>query len=210
MADMRRESGVGSRESEPDRTPAFDAAIDDVAREMTAAEPPSALRADVLARIERERTGRQSGLFLPRWAWAGVAAVLVLGIATTAWFARTVPAPGAGQIASTSMTAAPATSTPATPAATKASPAVQTMTASEQPTPGPRAALPAAVEQPVGLPDDAGPAALAGPVALDIAPLGPAAIDIPGLGVNTLGEIEPITVSTIGPGSAEPQRRDRE
>ena len=88
--------------------------------------------------------------------------------------------------------------------------AAQTMIAATQAAGRPQAAPPAAVEQPVGLPDDVGPAALAGPDALDIAPLGPAAIAVPGLGVSTLGEIEPITVSTIGPGSPEPQRRDRE
>ena len=184
----------------------LETAIDQVAREMTAAEPPSALRAEVLARIERERAGRTGGLFLPRWAWAGVAAVLVLGIATTAWFARRVPAPGAGQIASTSITAAPATSPPAIRAATKASPAVDTMIASAQ---NSRRAQPAAVAERAGLPDDAGPAALAGPDALDLAPLGPAAIAIPSLGVTALDTIEPLTVSTIGPGSPEPQRRDK-
>jgi hypothetical protein len=55
-----------------------------------------------------------------------------------------------------------------------------------------------------------GPAPLDWPSAIDIAPLGPAAIAIPELGVAALGDIEPITVSTVGPGSPEPERRDRE
>ena len=196
----------------------LDTAIDVVAREMTAAEPPSALRAEILARIERERTGRSAGLLLPRWAWAGGVAVLVLGVATTAWLVRTVPAPGAGQIAKTDTPAAtnasPAASAPSTPAATGASPVLDTTMASARavtlPAARPRASRPAAVPERAGLPDDAGPAALAGPEAIDIAPLGPAAIAIPALGVSALGNIEPLTVPTIGPGSPEPQRRDRE
>jgi hypothetical protein len=189
----------------------LDRAIDEVAREMTAAEPPSALRAEVLARIERERARRAGGLFLPRWAWAGVAAVLVLGTATTLWLTRTGPAPNQqASMTAPGPAAQPAPTRPGTLATAPASPSVDTMIASAQPASGPRAALPVAVAQPVGLPDDAGPAALAGPDALDIAPLGPAAIAVSSLGVGALVDIEPITVSTIGPGSLEPQRRDRE
>jgi hypothetical protein len=197
----------------------LDTAIDAVAREMTAAQPPLALRAEILARIERERIGRSAGLLLPRWAWAGGVAVLVVSVGITAWLVRTVPAPGAGQMASTDTPAAtnasPTTSLPSTPAATGASPVLDATTASAQPvtlpTARPRASRPAVVPaQRVGLPDDAGPSPLAGPDAIDIAPLGPAAIAIPALGVSALGTIEPLTVSTIGPGSPEPQRRDRE
>jgi len=193
----------------------LDSAINQVAREMTAAEPSSALRAQVLARVERERSGRAAGLFLPRWAWASGVAVLVVSIAITGWLARTVPGPDAGQMASASTTALRPDAPPSTAAAVGASPVLDTTLAAAQPmtlpAAGPRAARPAAVPpQRIGLPDDAGPSPLAGPDAIDIAPLGPAAIAIPALGVTALGQIEPITVSTIGPGSPEPQRRDRE
>jgi hypothetical protein len=142
----------------------------------------------------------------------------VASVAITGWLARTVPAPGAGQIASTDTPAAtsasPATSTPSTPGATGADRALDTTMAAAQPVAlpaaRPRAARPAAVPQRVGLPDDVGPSPLAGPDAIEIAPLGPAAIAIPTLGVSALGDIEPLTVSTIGPGSPEPQRRDKE
>ena len=193
----------------------LDTAIDEVAREMTAAEPSSALRAEILARIERERAKRAAGLILPRWAWAGAAAVLVLGVATTAWLVRTVPAPGAGQMASTSNTASRPDSASSTPAGTSAGPVLDTTMAAARPVTlpaaaRPRADRPAEVPQRVGLSDDVGPSPLAGPDAIDIAPLGPAAIAIPALGVSALGAIDPLTVSTIGPGSPEPQRRDRE
>jgi hypothetical protein len=179
----------------------LDKAIDEVAQEMTAAEPPVTLRADVLARLDRERTPRTSGLVLPRWAWAGVAAALIVGVATTIWMTR--PEPPATRVASTSK----GPERPAVPAAA-ASPAPESLAASAQPAPLPRPARPPAQARRVGLPDDAGPAPLAGPPAIDIAPLGPAAIAIPELGVAALDEIEPITVSTIGPGSPEPQRRE--
>jgi len=189
----------------------LDKAIDEVAREMTAAEPPSALRAEVLARIERERGGRTGGLFLPRWAWAGVAAVLVLSVTTTLWLTRTGPASSQqASMAAAASSSQPAPAQPGTVATARAIPAVETMIASAQSAAWrPQTARPAAVAQRVGLPDDVGPAPLAGPDALDIAPLGPAAMAIPGLGVTALDAIEPLTVSTIGPGSPEPQRRDK-
>jgi hypothetical protein len=185
----------------------LETAIDDVAREMTAMEPPASLRAGVLARLERDRGRRASGLLLPRWAWAGAAAVVVVGVAATLWLAR--PEPAATPFAS----AGPGASHPTqarTVTQPPANPVPETTTASMQPASRPGPAQQAAAPQRIGLPDDVGPAALAGPDAIDIAPLGPEAIAIPDLGVNALGEIEPLTVSTIGPGAPEPQRRDRE
>jgi hypothetical protein len=188
----------------------LDKAIDEVAREMTAAEPPSALRAEVLARIERERGGRTGGLFLPRWAWAGVAAVLVLSVTTTLWLTRTGPASSQqASMAAAASSSQPAPAQPGTVATARAIPAVETMIASAQSAAWRPTARSATEPQRVGLPDDVGPAPLAGPDALDIAPLGPAAMAIPGLGVTALDAIEPLTVSTIGPGSPEPQRRDK-
>jgi len=180
----------------------LDQAIDDVAQAMTAAEPPATLRADVLAGIERERTRRQIGGLLPRWAWAAAAAVVVLGVASAVWVLRPAPEPtqlAANTPGSTVAAAAPPVDAPspssAVPAATPA---------------GPRAAVrPQPTSRP-GLPDDAGPSPLTGPAAIEIAPLGPEAIAVPGIAVGSLTEIEPLTLSTIGPGSPEPQRRDRE
>jgi len=63
----------------------LDAAIDAVAREMTDAEPSGALRARVLARIEEGRHRTSAGL--PRWAWAGAAAGVVLFVAAAVWVA---------------------------------------------------------------------------------------------------------------------------
>jgi hypothetical protein len=188
----------------------LDQAIDQVAREMTAADPPSALRADVLARIERDRNGRSPGRLLPRWALAGGIAVLVIGVAITGWLARTVPAPAAGERASIDTAAKPATDQSRLTPPSEARLAADAAVAAVQPVPQSRPARPAARPQRIGLPEGVGPSPLAGPDAIDIAPLGPAAIAVPGLGVAALTDIEPITVSTIGPGSPEPQRRDRE
>jgi hypothetical protein len=188
----------------------LDQAIDEVAREMTAAEPSPTMRTDVLSRIEREGGRRAPGQHLPRWAWAGAAAVLVLSVATTAWIVLSVPAPGSRQIAARNITGSAGPTTPSTPATTSAGPAADATMASAQPVARPRAVRPAAAAQRFGLPDEAGPAPLAGPDAIEIVPLEPAALAVPSLGVTALGQIEPITVSTIGPGSPEPQRRDRE
>ena len=73
----------------------LDAAIDTVARGMTAFEPSGALRARVIEGIEQGRRHPSPGA--PRWAWAGAAAALVLAVATAVWVARPVPAPGDAQ-----------------------------------------------------------------------------------------------------------------
>ena len=61
----------------------LDAAIDTVAREMTEFEPSGAVRARVLERIEQGR--RRSSPAVPRWAWAGAAAAVLLAVATAVW-----------------------------------------------------------------------------------------------------------------------------
>jgi len=73
----------------------LDAAIDTVARGMTAFEPSGALRARVLERIEQGR--RLASPAVPRWAWAGAAAAVLLAVATAVWVARPVPAPDGAQ-----------------------------------------------------------------------------------------------------------------
>ena len=72
----------------------LDDVIDSVAREMTDAEPSAGLRASVLDAIERD--GRRQAPAVPRWAWAGAAAGLVLAVATVGWLARPAQVPPAG------------------------------------------------------------------------------------------------------------------
>ena len=106
MSDARETPGFGIRDSgfggtlssRPDPVE-LDAVIDTVAREMTGAEPSGALRARVLDEIDR-RPGRP-GIALPRWAWTGAAAAVVLAVASSMWMA-TRPAdqrPEAAQVA---------------------------------------------------------------------------------------------------------------
>jgi hypothetical protein len=70
----------------------LDSVIDVVAREMTDGEPSGALRARVLDEIAREQ--QLPGFALPRWAWAGAAAALIVAVATSIWLVRPVPLPG--------------------------------------------------------------------------------------------------------------------
>jgi hypothetical protein len=64
----------------------LDAAIDAVAREMTDAEPSGALRGRVLEQIQGEGRRRPS-FAAPGWAWAGAAAVVMLAVVSSVWFA---------------------------------------------------------------------------------------------------------------------------
>jgi len=63
----------------------LDAAIDAVAREMTDAEPSGALRARVLDDIAQAAPRRAAAI--PRWAWAGAGAAVVLAVASSVWIA---------------------------------------------------------------------------------------------------------------------------
>src|SRR5512137_1932618 len=74
----------GELRQPPDES-ALDRVIDAVAREMTDAEPTGALRARVLDEIARGP--RRPGFALPRWAWAGAAAAVVLTAASAVWMA---------------------------------------------------------------------------------------------------------------------------
>ena len=91
MADTRRDSGFGIRDSGETPRTDLDALIDAVAREMTAAEPSGALRARVLDEIA---PGRRQASAAPRWVWAGAAAVLLVAVAASVWLVRPAPLPG--------------------------------------------------------------------------------------------------------------------
>jgi hypothetical protein len=91
MADTRRDSGFGIRDSGETPRTDLDALIDAVAREMTGAEPSGALRARVLDAIA---PGRRQASAVPRWAWAGAAAVLLAAVAVSVWLVRPAPFPG--------------------------------------------------------------------------------------------------------------------
>jgi len=188
--------------------PELDDAIDAVAREMTALEASASMRGVVLDRIARERQHAGfAGFDARRWAWAGVAAVLVIGLAAGLVLLR----PGAGREVGTPQPGAAPTFAHAEPAAVTSQPvvAVPASAAAERvASRGPRPPVQRVQPEPRGLAADAGPAPLAGPDAIDIAPLGPDAITIPELGVTPLGEIQPLTITPAGPGQGEPQRRD--
>lgn len=81
-----RDSGFGASHGRRPTPGELDAAIDGVARKMTDAEPSVGLRASVLDAIERG--GRLRAPAVPRWAWAGAAAGLLLAVATATWLAR--------------------------------------------------------------------------------------------------------------------------
>jgi hypothetical protein len=68
----------------------LDAVIDAVARDMTDADPSGGLRARVLERIQQDR--RRSAV-VPRLAWAGAAAAVVLAAATAIWVVSPMRSP---------------------------------------------------------------------------------------------------------------------
>jgi hypothetical protein len=197
----------------------IDAAIDVVAREMTDLEPSAALRAQVLERIEQGR--RRPGLVLPRWTWAGVAATMVLAVATGLWLTRPMPEPrGFKDIVAAQRAAAPilpgaALPRPSAqpggePGATAASPAGRTDSGVRaqrvSATPGTRTTLGA----------DAGEVADGGalvPALADITPLGfstvePAALHIPWVEVAPLDALPTIDIPSLNPGSTDIRSAD--
>jgi hypothetical protein len=90
----------------------LDAAIDTVARDMTHAEPSGALRARVFDRIERGRRLAAPGV--PKWAWSGAVAAVVLAVATAVWIAGRPPSQPEE---ATRFAASPPPTMPAQPAA---------------------------------------------------------------------------------------------
>jgi hypothetical protein len=178
-------------------------AIDTVARGMTSAEPPSSLRASVMARVEGNSRGR--GGALPRWAWAAAAGTAVVVVAVGSWLAQpthqpepegsfvTVSAP-AGPPPAVSVGAPPIVVAAAAPAIVR-TPAVSR----------PRKQVPRPAH---GLAWEAGPEPLAEPAPIAIDALGPDSLEIPEIHIAPIADIEPITIPAAGPGLPEPQRRD--
>jgi len=204
MSDFLGSPGSSPADSEP--TSSLDQAIDAVAREMTAVDAPATMMAEVLARIEGER--ERSAGWLPRWAWAGGVAVVVLAMASTVWFAR----PGdrsesaAARHDTSSMPAAgaPQSQQPASGELAGAALAAGTQLAGAT---GPAARDAAAAE-----PDpnatatpEMGPPPLAQPEPIAFVALGPDAIHIPDIGIGPIGDLKPITIQDIPVGSGEPQ-----
>ena len=211
MSDARETPGFGIRDSGfgntvPSRTTAqdLDAVIDAVAREMTGAEPSGAFRARVLDEIERG-PGRP-GIALPRWAWAGAAATLVLAVAWSAWMS-TRPADQRQPVAQVAESipaprdAAPVTRKPAEPAA--AVPAARPAVAS-------RSTSPRTANAPAARDDEDVPhlPALAAIEPIRFAAVEPAALRVQRVEIVPLTEMPSIDIPSLDRGSNDPDSAD--
>jgi hypothetical protein len=197
----------------------LNAAIDIVALEMTAAEPSAALRARVLERIERDR--RRPGLGLPRWAWAGVAAVMMVAAATGIWLTRQVQQPASPEGSVAGQRAAGPNLADATlprpsgragggPATTSEPPTGRTDSGVRtQRLPGARGARSIAGSS-VGAvtENDALVPALADIEPLRFSAVEPAALHIPGVEVAPLDALPTIDIPALNPGSTDTQSAD--
>jgi hypothetical protein len=197
----------------------LDAAIDVVAREMTDLDPSAAMRARVLERIEQDR--QRPGFALPRWAWAGVSAVVVLAVATGLWLTRSVPGPGGSEgTVVERRAAAPNLSDAALPrqsAQPGGEPAATLVSPAGRPDLSARAQLATATR---GAQSTAGTAAeeateYAGhvPALADIEPLRfstvePAALHFPSVEVAPLDALPTIDIPSLNPGSTDTQSAD--
>jgi hypothetical protein len=197
----------------------LDAAIDVVAREMTDLDPSAAMRAQVLERIEQGR--RRPGLVLPRWAWAGVAATMVLAVATGLWLIRPVQGPrGSERTVAERRAPGPNLSDAelprqvaqagGEPGATAASPAGRpALSARAQPGPTTRGAQ-SAVATSAGAvaEDDALVPALAAIEPLRFSAVEPTGLHIPGVEVAPLDALPTIDIPSLNPGSTDTQSAD--
>ncbi len=219
MSDTRRNSGSGTRDSGEHTPIDLDAAIDVVAREMTRMEPSAALRARVLERIEQET--RRPGPVLPRWAWAGGAAVMLVAVATGLWLTRPMPGPRGSEGTVAQQRAA----APIVPDRSVPRPSVQTGSEPGANTGSRPAGLlersPSAPRMPLSGAQSiadaaAGPlmedAALVPPLA-DIEPLGfstvePAPLHVRIVDVAPLDLVPTIDIPSLHPGPTDPQSAD--
>ena len=211
MADTRRDSGFGIRDSGETPPTGLDSVIDAVAREMTDAEPSGALRARVLDEIAQDR---RPALALPRWAWAGATAVLLVAVATSIWLVRRAPLPGEVPATITQQrTAVPMELAPGkgaqTPAAdvTLGSPAASSPASST-----PRVRLAAARPPLAGGAESARDSHDVAPLA-EIEPLRftavePAALQVARLEVAPLTAMPSIEIPSLDPGSIDIQAAD--
>lgn len=186
----------------------LDRTIDLVARDMTAADVPAGFRGHVLAAID-ERP-RRNVLASRPLVWAGAAVVVIaLGLVTRqAWQAGESQPPATLSVANTPGTA-PATAPVVAPSAVADTAREQPATDTTSPTHRRRNTARLAPQR-RGLAWEAGPAPLPAPDPITIDALAPAALDIPGVAIAPMDEIQPITIPPAGPGLTDPQRRDKE
>lgn len=180
------------RPQEPD----LDRVIDEVAREMMAADAPASLRATVLARLEGRAPAGGT-----RWRWVWVpAAALGAAIVIAAWLDRPVPQvsplgsePLQTVVASPSGTVAPEGS--AAVIAGLSAYNERTAAASRQ------AARLVATRPPVEFPDAAPPLGAVAPIVFE--QIDPDELSVWGIGVEPLPEPSVIDVPSLDPGSPE-------
>ena len=203
MADTRRDSGLGIRDSGETPRTDLEALIDAVARQMTEGEPSGALRARVLDEMAQDR---RRALAVPRWAWAGAAAAILVAVATSVWLVRPAPQPG-GE--------------PSSPVAQRPAAAERVPTANSGPAPSAASSssAPAAsarqvsvrlaardVEEP--LPESHLLPALAEIEPLRFASIEPEALQLAGLEVASLTAVPSIEIPSLESGSNETQSAD--
>jgi len=210
--DTARISGPGSpADAGRIRHADLDAAIDVVAREMTSLDAPATLRADVLAEIAGG--GRPGRFALPRWAWAATAAAAfaVVVLVAAIWMTRPAPEP---ESSAALRGAAPASAGAGRTAGGGSPDAVVAAAGSmsgglQNAAPGSRRAGAASAAAPDAnsAEPDAGPAPLAAPQPIAVADLGPAVIEVTGIEVAPLNQLQPLAIKDISVGSTDPIRR---
>ena len=213
-----RGSGLGTRDSGDTIPVDLDVAIDAVAREMTEGEPSGALRARVLERIEQ---GRRHALpAVPRWAWAGAAAAVLLAVATAVWLTGPLRTPGdspttvarqrsgvpspaaAGSGVTTVQPATASTDTPSPEGAPAGTPAGASRTRRAVAVQGTRAAGQEAAEDFKTVP------ALAEIEPLRFASVEPAPLHLTDMEISSIAEMPSIDIPSLDTGSNDPQSAD--
>jgi hypothetical protein len=183
----------------------LDSVIDAVAREMTEFEPSGALRAHVFERIEQRR--RRPFPAIPRWAWAGSAALLVLAVATAVWITAPMQAPREteGLVAEQRATRPPVQ--PAAPPKVAVDSHAPTAARPVAARPGTRlAARPAAAPRANAAADDVIPVpALAEIEPLTFSTVEPDPLRIAAVEVAPLTAMSEIDIPSLNPGANDPQ-----
>jgi hypothetical protein len=170
---------------------------------MTEGEPSGALRARVLDEIAQDR---RSTLAVPRWAWAGAAAALVVAVATSVWLVR--PAPQAGGEPSSTVAQRPVTAERVPTA--DSGPAPSAASSSSAPAPSARQVSVRLAARNLEAPppeSDLLPA-LAEIEPLRFASIEPEALQLEGLEVPSLTAVPSIEIPSLDSGSNETQSAD--